>query len=585
MREKKVLRKWFQVTGHFAKRELRIFGIKVLADGILPCIQVYALAGVIESFSEMLKNKTGRAEFILSAAVLIGMIAYNWISGRLIVLTMEKFSAKVRENVYLELNEKCSKIKYYLLEDRNIQDRINKALANTETCMRDILNSVMGISGLVIQMMGFITIIAMRNVYCAIIIVACIIPLVYLSIANGKVTYAADKDIEAEERKCDYYFNVLTSRQYAEERTIFQFQDFIENKWEEQYEIQRKKQIKAFMKYFVKVKLFGVMSTAVILGIIFILSMEVVNGTIETGLFISLTGSMISLVKICTTNLVQYIKSYVKSTEQFIEFQSIYDLEEEDSALSDEEITFQTIAFQNVSFTYPGTDRPILKDLSFLIKAGEKYAIVGENGAGKTTIIKLLTGLYSEYEGKILIDGRELRTIPLEALRKMSAVVFQDFSRYGITVKENIELGNGKVDELSKVLEQVGLQGRIESFKEKENTCLRKLDESSEDLSGGQWQKIAIARALASEAPLRILDEMAASLDAVSELKMYQEYERLSEKNTTIYITHRLSSIKFADNIILLHDGTVAEQGCHEELMVLNGRYATMYDMQRGMYV
>lgn len=291
----------------FCEKRIENFFTKVLADGILPCIQVYALAGVIESFSEMLKNKTGRAEFILSAAVLIGMIAYNWISG------------------------------------------------------------------LVIQMMGFITIIAMRNVYCAIIIVACIIPLVYLSIANGKVTYAADKDIEAEERKCDYYFNVLTSRQYAEERTIFQFQDFIENKWEEQYEIQRKKQIKAFMKYFVKVKLFGVMSTAVILGIIFILSMEVVNGTIETGLFISLTGSMISLVKICTTNLVQYIKSYVKSTEQFIEFQSIYDLEEEDSALSDEEITFQTIAFQHVSFTYPGTDRPILKDLSFLIKAGEKY--------------------------------------------------------------------------------------------------------------------------------------------------------------------------------------------------------------------
>lgn len=581
----KILRRWFQVTWHFAKRELRILFIKVLADGILPCIQVYALAGVIECFSEILKNKKSGLEFMLPVAILISTIAYSWISGRLVILTMEKFNSKIRENVYMELNEKCSKIKYYLLENPNIQDRIKRALANTETCIRDILSSVMGISGLAIQIIGLIIIVSMRNVYCAVIIMICIIPLVYLSIANGKVTYEADKDVEGEERKCDYYFNVLTARQFAEERTIFQFQDFVENKWKEQYEIQRKKQINAFMRYFIKVKMFGTLSTAVTLIMIFILSKEVIDGTIEIGLFVSLAGSMISLVKMCTTNLVQYIKIYVKSTEQFIEFQEIYELEEEDTIFTNEKITFKTIEFQHVYFTYPGTERPILKDVSFLIKAGENYAIVGENGVGKTTIIKLLIGLYMEYEGKILIDGRELRTIPLEVLRSMCATVFQDFSQYGISVRENIELGNGKIEDLSRVLEQVGLREQVESFKKKENTCLKKLDESNEDFSRGQWQKIAIARALASEAPLRILDEMTASLDAISELKMYQEYERLSEKKTTIYITHRLSSIKFADNIILLHDGTVAEQGSHEELIKLNGKYATMYNIQRGMYI
>ncbi|MCM1540648.1 MAG: ATP-binding cassette domain-containing protein, partial [Blautia sp.] len=254
----------------------------------------------------------------------------------------------------------------------------------------------------------------------------------------------------------------------------------------------------------------------------------------------------------------------------------------------------------HVTFRYPGTDADILKDFSMKLERGRHYAIVGENGAGKTTLIKLLTGLYREYEGEILYNGVEMRTFPREEWFRIFSCVFQDFARYYLSVEENICLGMGGMDfeeeesperrrerisRMESAAVQLDIHDHImQNLKNGYQTRLGKLDEDSTDLSGGQWQRVAMARALMNDAPLLLLDEPTAALDPISESRLYEEFGQISRNRTTIFISHRLGSIRLSDHIFLLKDGCVREQGSHEELMKLQGVYAQMYETQQGWY-
>lgn len=259
----------------------------------------------------------------------------------------------------------------------------------------------------------------------------------------------------------------------------------------------------------------------------------------------------------------------------------------------------EVLEFCHVTFRYPGADADILKDFSMKLENGRHYAVVGENGAGKTTLIKLLTGLYREYEGEILYNGMEMRTFSREEWFRIFSCVFQDFARYYLSVEENICLGMGGMDfeehedsqrkekriaRMEGAAKQMDIHESISGLKHGYETRLGKLDEDSVDLSGGQWQRVAMARALMNDAPLLLLDEPTAALDPISESRLYEEFGEISKNRTTIFISHRLGSIKLSDHIFLLKDGCVKEQGSHEELMALHGIYANMYETQQSWY-
>ena len=243
------------------------------------------------------------------------------------------------------------------------------------------------------------------------------------------------------------------------------------------------------------------------------------------------------------------------------------DTEKEDTEKKDtEKEKFRTLEFQNVSFRYPGTERYILKNLSFQLQAGKKYALVGANGAGKTTIVKLINGLYRDYEGKILVNGEDIRNFGRDFLSN----VFQDFARYPVSIRENITIGRKDAvsdEELWAAVEEVGLTRTIEKLKDGLDTVLGKAKEESLDLSGGQWQKLALARCALSRGELRILDEPTSAMDPVYESEIYQSFRRMSEGKTVLLITHRLASVKMSDHIFVISDGTVAEEGSHAQLM------------------
>ena len=244
--------------------------------------------------------------------------------------------------------------------------------------------------------------------------------------------------------------------------------------------------------------------------------------------------------------------------------------------------------FRNVSFLYPGTERRVLSNFNVTLSPGERVALIGENGQGKTTIVKLITRLYDPSEGEILLDGVDLREYDLESLHAEIGVIFQDFMRYEMTARENIAVGRIEMDHAQEELEYAAekslADGVIAKLPRRYDQMLGRRFETGVDLSGGEWQKLALARAYLRDAQLLILDEPTASLDARSELEVFERFAELTSDKMALLISHRFSTVRMADRIVVLEAGRLVEEGNHAQLMALGGRYAAMFEMQAASY-
>jgi ATP-binding cassette, subfamily B, bacterial len=248
----------------------------------------------------------------------------------------------------------------------------------------------------------------------------------------------------------------------------------------------------------------------------------------------------------------------------------------------------QGIEFRDVTFSYPGSDRPILRNLNLFLKPDERIALIGENGEGKTTIVKLLTRLYDPTAGQILLDGIDLREYDLDDYASNIAVIFQDFMRYDMTAWENIAVGQigarENLDQVELAAKKSLAEGVIKKLPNGYDQMLGRRFETGVDLSGGEWQKVALARAYLRDAQILVLDEPTAALDARSEHEVFERFAELTKGKMALLISHRFSTVKMADRIIVLEKGVIAEQGRHDQLMAHGGRYAEMFELQASSY-
>lgn len=245
--------------------------------------------------------------------------------------------------------------------------------------------------------------------------------------------------------------------------------------------------------------------------------------------------------------------------------------------------------FEQVGFTYTGAARPVFESLSFELRAGEATALVGLNGAGKTTIVKLLTRLYEPQRGRILLNGVDIREFPLEAYRALFGVILQDFVRYHLTARENILVAKNPASPDDLRLQEAARLAQADRVIERlpmgwDTMLGRQFDEQGQALSGGEWQRIALARALYRDAPVLILDEPTAALDAEAEAKLFQAYRELTRGKTSLLITHRLNTVRMADRILVLEGGRIIEDGSHQELLRKGGRYYELFTAQASSY-
>ena len=258
---------------------------------------------------------------------------------------------------------------------------------------------------------------------------------------------------------------------------------------------------------------------------------------------------------------------------------------EEGKRISDETVE---VEFSHVTFSYPGSEHKILDDISFTMKKGEKIAIVGTNGAGKSTIVKLLCGFYRPQSGHIYLNGTDINELNLDDYHQDVAAVFQEPFYFSFSVAENVACtseADYSRERCVKALQQAGLWEKIYSLPKQERTCLNKdVEEDGIQLSGGELQKMMLARALYKDCKLLLLDEPTAALDAIAENEMYEKYQQMIAGKTTLFISHRLASTRFCEQILFLENGRIAEKGTHAELMQQHDRYAHMFEVQSKYY-
>lgn len=261
--------------------------------------------------------------------------------------------------------------------------------------------------------------------------------------------------------------------------------------------------------------------------------------------------------------------------------------EDKNNDVMDLETNQFNLSFENVSFKYPNKDHYVLKNINLSIKSDEKISIVGKNGSGKTTFVKLLCGLYEVTEGRISLNGTDIKKINYHDYVKLFSAVFQDYKILSFSLKENISLNNQvSIEELESLIEKCGLYERYKTLPQGLDTYLYKdFDDDGIELSGGEMQKVALARALCKESPIIILDEPTASLDPIAEYEIYSKFNELTKNKTAIFISHRLSSTRFTDRILVFDDGEIVECGNHEELMKQKGLYSDMFNKQSHYYV
>ena len=571
---------------------LLLFVFSIL-NGVVPTLQVIVTAKFLDVAILIFKGERDYSDIFMYIALIMILIAYVWISNNVIKMIETKLEIKLRESFKIKIIEKRAKLKYKYIENEHIWDLISRVSKDAESKCKNAYRDLLSMSSMVIRVLGLLIVLFTKVWWTPFTIVLVSVPLFKVALKGGKATYNAERKVSKYKRKFEYLSDVLLGRDCVDERILFGYTNKINENWKEQYEIARKIEYKEEVKWFIKMKCSGILTAILSILIILVFIKPVLDEKISIGLFISISNAVFALIQMMSWELTNYSDQLARNAEYLKDLDEFVKLDESDGAIDKpykKQIKVKSLEFKNVSFKYPETNNYVLKNLSFVIEEGKHYAFVGTNGAGKSTIIKLITGLYEEFEGDILINQKSINEYTKSELKVLTSVVWQDFSKYYISIKDNIALGNinnmGKEDKyIEETLKTIGLYEFVKKLSKGLNTVLGKIKNDGIDLSGGQWQRIGIARAVVSNASLKILDEPTAALDPISESNMYEEFEKISRGGTTIFISHRLGSTKLADEIFVIDNGKVAESGSHDELMNIDGIYKNMYESQRGWYL
>jgi ATP-binding cassette subfamily B protein len=478
----------------------------------------------------------------------------------------------------------------YQFENPEFYDKLERARRQTSgrtVLMSQVLSQLQDIITVLFLAGGLIAF----NPWLLLILIVAVIPSFLGETHFNQRSYSITRSWTPERRELDYLRYIGASDQTAKEVKIFNLADFLAGRFDE-----------VAYRYYVANRDLAVrraawgsvlssLGTLSYYGAYVFIIIQTVNGLITVGTLTFLAGSFERM-----RNMLQSIMNrFSRITQGALYLQDLFDFFDINPTIrANGDRPFPTpvregFTFDNVSFKYPNSERWAIRHLSFYLKVGEKLALVGENGAGKTTLVKLLARLYEPTEGRILIDGADIREYSLKDLRDNIGIIFQDYIRFHMRASENIAIGNiGSLEELP-VIEDAARKSLadtvVEELPERYEQLLGKRFEGGIDLSGGQWQKIALARAYMRNAQLLILDEPTSALDARAEHEVFQRFSDLIEGKTAVLISHRFSTVRMADRILFLENGRLLELGSHEELLAIGGKYAELFHLQAQGYV
>jgi ATP-binding cassette subfamily B protein len=518
------------------------------------------------------------------------LAVFNSILSRIIDYLDALLADKYTRHVSIRVMKHAAELDLLAYEDPVFYDRLERARVQAT----DRLGMIQAIGRLVQQIITTISLsvsIMLFSPWLLLLLVAGVVPAFLGESHFAFLGYAKNFRQTPIRRQLDYLRVLGGSKEAAKELKLFGLRDFLVGRFARLSDQIYHEDVSLARRRLVAGSVLSVIGTAGYYGAYVFVIWRTVAGRLTIGSLTFLSGAILQ----ASSNIQQIFSSISGIADQalfltdliaFFEMQP--QIRSKPNALPAPRPIRRGFEFLNVSFSYPGSPRLILDDLNFQLHPGERVALIGENGQGKTTIVKLMTRLYDPVGGQILLDGIDLREYQLEDLYREIGVIFQDFMRYEMTARENIAVG--RIEEVDNLpLLQMAAQksmadeviGRLQ--KEYEQMLGRRFD-GGVDLSGGEWQKVALARAYLRDAQVLILDEPTAALDARSEYEVFQRFAELTTDKMALFISHRFSTVRMADRIVVLENGRVAEDGNHDELTHLGGRYAEMFELQAASY-
>jgi len=510
--------------------------------------------------------------------------------ARVVALLDGMLAEKVTNRSSVRLMEHAATLDLEDFEDAEFQDQLERARRQTSGRMT-LLGQLFTQAQSIVTVASFAAGLVFYSPWLILLLVMALVP-GFLGEAHFNArTYTLDFGRTPERRELDYVRQTAASVETAKEVKIFGLHAFLIDRYRrlaaDFYEANRRLALRRAGWG----GLFTAIGTAGYYAAYAYIVWRTLAGEFSIGDLTFLAGSFLRLRGLLES-LLTGLSSTAAQALYFNDLFSFFDVKPEilspANALPFPSPIREGFVFDNVGFIYPGAEHWAVRNLSFTLKAGEVLALVGENGAGKTTLVKLLTRLYDPDEGRILLDGHDLREYGLEALRGSMGVIFQDFVRYNFSAGDNIAVGRIEArDDVARVKRAASRSQAdvvIERLPGSYDQRIGKRFKNGVELSGGEWQKVAIARAYMREAEVLILDEPTAALDARAEFEVFQRFKELSKGKTAILISHRFSSVRMADRILVLADGKVEADGTHDELVADGGRYAELFELQAAGY-
>ncbi len=578
-------------------------------DGIMPVVGSVISAELINELQlvgeerKVLGTPVGveNASFWASAVLLLLIVLFSYrILNRVVTRVSNSIiriaGEKVTNQVKVQIMEKAKALDLASFDIPAFYEKLENA--NREAGHRPIqtLQATFSIISTVISLVSYIAILAtipdMWWMPIGIIFIS--IPSAIVSFVYRRKNFQYMRWRSKDRRQMNYYSNLLVNKDLVKEIRIFDLSDNIIGRYNEVF----KRYYKGLHKLIIEesVWLVAIAIVSAVVNCIFyaIIAFGVFVGRFMIGDYTLYTGALTSIGNGVTT----FINTSASVYEGTLFIDNLVSFMKEKqtilpTATPPEKITVgapHTVVFENVSFAYPGTDRKVIKNLSTTFRPGETVVLVGLNGAGKTTLIKLLTRLYDPTEGRILLDGKDIKEYDPRELYDIFGIIFQDYGKYAVTAAENISFGDIHRPEDRERIYDCARQANAEEYIKKlpegyDTPLTRMFEKEGIELSGGQWQKLAIARAFYRDCDIMILDEPTAALDPMAEQEIFNQFDTLREGKTTIFVSHRLSSAVIATKILVLEYGELIEEGNHHELMAKRGKYYDLFTTQAKRYL
>ncbi|KFZ83662.1 multidrug ABC transporter permease [Amycolatopsis sp. MJM2582] len=569
-----------------------VITLVTLLSGLLPTATAYIAKLLIDSVVAAIQGHGTKSAIVGVALFQFGILVLTAVSQALTTYGQSLLQERMTLTIRHQVMDHASKLHLSYFEGSASYDMLRQAAQEAPTRPLSMMNSALGLVRTVITFGSMIALLVSISPLLALVALLAPIPAFISQSKYGARAFWLTLMMSPLKRRMDYLSSLVTTDTYAKETKLFGLGPYFVDRFQRLGQVFYDRQRTLTRKRSVSSTSWGLLSTAAGSAIALYIALEAVGGRLTLGDLALYTAAAASV----QTSVQGLFTAFSGMYENNLYLDTLYRFlgtKPEIVAPPEPRPLPSTveghIQFEEVSFTYPGAADPALDGVSFEIRPGETVAVVGRNGAGKSTLFKLLCRLYDPTGGRILLDGVDIREYDPVALRRQISAMFQDYVTYQGTAAENIGLGDltHLVDRerIETSAKRAGADERIERLPSGYDSPLGRWFDQGVSLSGGEWQKIALARAFLREAPILILDEPTSALDAQAEHDLFSRLRELSEGRTTLYISHRFSTVRQAERILLLEHGKVAEYGTHDELMAAEGGYAELFTLQAAAYL